>query len=280
MLAPGAREPSFGWSVMEGNDCFYGRPCDPAAHIAPAIAYPHVDGEVGHCAVVGGYVYRGAAGSLPEGTYLYADYCSGTIWAVPVEQLRAGQADPAVVGQVPAELGQVLSFGSDDAGELYLLTSGGVCARDQRRRVVATAGQAAQHRRQDAAVAVVVDLDAAVESDVHLEAGHAALAAGHDRDRRAWLQVIVEPDDVEGLGAGQAQRGRVLAIPELQRQHTHAHQVGAVDTLERLGQHGTHPQQAGALGGPVARGPGAVLLPRPGSAAACPRRHSAWRRHR
>ncbi len=125
VLAPDAREPSFGWSVMEGNECFYGRPCDPAAHIAPAIAYPHVDGEVGHCAVVGGYVYRGEAGSLPEGTYLYADYCSGTIWAVPVEQLRAGQADPAVVGQVPAELGQVLSFGSDDAGELYLLTSAG-----------------------------------------------------------------------------------------------------------------------------------------------------------
>jgi len=125
VLAPDAREPSFGWSVMEGNECFYGRPCDPTAHIAPAIAYPHVDGEVGHCAVVGGYVYRGAAGSLPEGTYLYADYCSGTIWAVPVEQLRAGQAEPSVVGQVPAELGQVLSFGSDDAGELYLLTAAG-----------------------------------------------------------------------------------------------------------------------------------------------------------
>jgi hypothetical protein len=29
------------------------------------------------------------------------------------------------VGQVPAELGQVQSFGEDDAGELYLLTNGG-----------------------------------------------------------------------------------------------------------------------------------------------------------
>lgn len=125
VLAPDAREPSFGWSVMEGNDCFYGRTCDPAAHIAPAIVYPHVEGEVGHCGVIGGYVYRGEAGSLPEGTYLYADYCSGTMWAVPVEQLRAGQVDPAVVGQLPAELGRVLSFGSDDAGELYLVTSAG-----------------------------------------------------------------------------------------------------------------------------------------------------------
>jgi glucose/arabinose dehydrogenase len=125
VLAPGTREPSFGWSVMEGADCFYGRPCDPTAHIAPVIAYPHVDGEVGHCSVIGGYVYRGEAGSLPAGAYLYADYCSGTVWGVPVEQLRAGQARPVIVGQVPGELGQVQSFGSDDAGELYLLTDAG-----------------------------------------------------------------------------------------------------------------------------------------------------------
>jgi len=125
VLAPGTREASFGWSVMEGTDCFYGRTCDPTAHIAPVIAYPHVDGETGNCSVIGGYAYRGAAGSLPDGTYLYADYCSGTIWAVPVEQLREGQAQPAVVGQVAPELGQAQSFGQDDAGELYLLTNAG-----------------------------------------------------------------------------------------------------------------------------------------------------------
>ena len=125
VLAPGSREPSFGWSVMEGPDCFFGRPCDPEAHIAPVIAYPHVDGEVGHCSVIGGEVYRGEAGRLPEGTYLYADYCSGTIWGVPAAQLRRRQAEPAVVGQVPAELGHPLSFGVDDAGELYLVTDAG-----------------------------------------------------------------------------------------------------------------------------------------------------------
>jgi glucose/arabinose dehydrogenase len=125
VLAPDMREPSFGWSVMEGPDCFYGRDCDPAQHIAPVVAYPHVDGEVGHCGVVGGYAYRGQADTLPPGAYLYADHCSGTVWAVPAEQLRAGEASPAVVGQVPAELGQVQSFGEDDAGELYLLTNSG-----------------------------------------------------------------------------------------------------------------------------------------------------------
>ncbi len=125
VLAPDTRGPSFGWSVMEGDDCFFGRDCDPADHIAPAIAYPHVDGDVGHCSVIGGYSYRGAAGTLPEDTYLYTDYCSGTIWGVDGAQLRNGRPEPAVVGQVPAKLGQPQSFGIDDDGELYLLTNAG-----------------------------------------------------------------------------------------------------------------------------------------------------------
>lgn len=125
VLRRGARDPSFGWSEMEGRDCFYEKPCDPKAHILPAVTYPHVDGDDGHCSVIGGYAYRGEAGSLPEGAYLYADYCSGTIWAVSAAQLRADSAEPVVVGQVPADAGQVVSFGLDDAGEHYLITSAG-----------------------------------------------------------------------------------------------------------------------------------------------------------
>ena len=125
VLAPDSHEPSFGWSVMEGNECFYGRDCDPADHIAPVIAYPHIDGEEGHCSVIGGYVYRGVAGTLPEDTYLYTDYCSGTIWGVRGAQLRDGGAEPMVAGRVPSKLGQPQSFGIDDEGELYLLTNAG-----------------------------------------------------------------------------------------------------------------------------------------------------------
>jgi hypothetical protein len=125
LLRPGARATSFGWADMEGHGCFFGRPCDPEAHLAPVIAYPHTDGAIGHCGVIGGYAYRGGAGTLPEGTYLYADYCSGTIWGLPAEQLRDADAMPAVVGQLPADLGLVRSFGEDDAGELYLVTDAG-----------------------------------------------------------------------------------------------------------------------------------------------------------
>ncbi len=125
VLPRGTREASFGWSDMEGPECLGDHPCDPAAHIAPAIAYPHVAGDGVHCAVIGGYAYRGSRATLPQGTYLYGDYCSGTIWAVPVAELLAGDAAPVVVGRVDPGLGQLQSFGEDDAGELYVVTNGG-----------------------------------------------------------------------------------------------------------------------------------------------------------
>lgn len=129
VLQWGEREVSFGWSDVDGETCLLSEPCDDADYRAPSILYSHVDGDVGHCGVVGGYAYRGVAGTLPQGTYLYADYCSGTIWAVPVEQLLADTAVPTVVGRLDPAFGLVQSFGEDDAGELYLLTSDGAVLR-------------------------------------------------------------------------------------------------------------------------------------------------------
>ena len=125
VLTPGSRQTSFGWSDMEGPDCLADRACDPEAHTAAALAYQHRDGDGGHCAIVGGYAYRGGRGSLPEGTYLYGDYCSGTIWAVPAADLAAGVAATSVVGRLDPAFGRLVSFGEDDAGELYLVSSGG-----------------------------------------------------------------------------------------------------------------------------------------------------------
>ena len=125
VLPHATRAASFGWSDMEGPGCLGDRACDPATHIAPAIAYPHVAGDGAYCAVIGGYAYRGDRATLPQGTYLYGDYCSGTIWAVPVADLLAGDAAPIVVGRVDPSLGQLQSFGEDDEGELYVVTNGG-----------------------------------------------------------------------------------------------------------------------------------------------------------
>jgi glucose/arabinose dehydrogenase len=129
VLPRGAMRASFGWSDMEGAGCRGGQACDPTAHLAPALAYPHVAGEGAHCAIIGGYAYRGERGTLPDGTYLYGDYCSGTIWAVPVVDLVAGTAEPVVVAHVDPTLGPLRSFGEDDAGELYVVTGAGAVLR-------------------------------------------------------------------------------------------------------------------------------------------------------
>ena len=108
----GSSGSNFGWNVGEGNHCFKPANCDLAPFVPAAAEYSHGRGD---CAVVGGYVYRGAAYPAMQGTYLYADECSGRVWSL------ARTADGA---WTTAELGRtginISSFGEDDAGELYV----------------------------------------------------------------------------------------------------------------------------------------------------------------
>jgi hypothetical protein len=70
--------------------------------------------------VVGGYVYRGPEFAALRGGYLYADFCTGTVWV-----LDAAAQAPKPVRTLDTDL-LISSFGEDDAGELYLtaLSSG------------------------------------------------------------------------------------------------------------------------------------------------------------
>jgi quinoprotein glucose dehydrogenase len=83
--------------------------------VAPLWEYHHDIGK----SVTGGHVYRGKA--VPElvGKYVYADYVSGTIWA-----LEYDAKEKKVVANHTLRQGgfAVMSFGEDEAGEVYLLT--------------------------------------------------------------------------------------------------------------------------------------------------------------
>ncbi len=107
------REPgaNLGWDMYEGMNCFEG-PCDPEGITFPAWEYSHADGR---CSVTGGYVYRGAA--LPElvGEYVYADFCTGQIWALNTET-----STPENTELVDTDF-LLSSFGVDTEGELYAL---------------------------------------------------------------------------------------------------------------------------------------------------------------
>jgi glucose/arabinose dehydrogenase len=111
----------FGWSVMEGPDCFEAESCDQEGLTLPVASYSHAD--TGGCTIIGGYVYRGEAYPALTGAYLYGDHCSGTLWALPAADALA--SGTAVAEEVASFEGSLASFGQDDAGELYVIDLGG-----------------------------------------------------------------------------------------------------------------------------------------------------------
>jgi glucose/arabinose dehydrogenase len=112
---------NYGWKVMEGtlcstaDACPAGTPaCDSSAFTPPVLEYAHNP----HCAVTGGYVYRGGIAQI-RGAYVFGDLCSGVVWAA--FRQGAGFTVRTVAGQAP----QLTTFGEDAAGELYAATLGG-----------------------------------------------------------------------------------------------------------------------------------------------------------
>ncbi len=106
---------NYGWNVFEATHCF--GLCDTVTQVAPVAEYSHGDG----CSVTGGDVYRGTTQPSLVGTYLFSDYCSGTIWTLP--------ADASLTPRVLLESGlSVSSFGEGEDGEIYLvdLSGGGL----------------------------------------------------------------------------------------------------------------------------------------------------------
>jgi len=74
---------NYGWNRMEASHCMIPpSDCDDGTLIPPTFEYPHGNGL---CAIIGGFVYRGAAHPDLVGAYLYADHCTGHVWALRYE---------------------------------------------------------------------------------------------------------------------------------------------------------------------------------------------------
>jgi len=112
--APGL---NYGWNIMEGSHCFQSDACDRSSLVLPVLAYGHGEG----CSVTGGFVYRGRRAPSLAGHYFYADYCRGWVRSLTVSGGRATDLREWQVG----DIGRVLSFGEDAAGELYVLSANG-----------------------------------------------------------------------------------------------------------------------------------------------------------
>ncbi|MGH9283470.1 MAG: PQQ-dependent sugar dehydrogenase, partial [Acidimicrobiales bacterium] len=110
---------NYGWNRFEGTRPFSGRA--PANHVAPVFDYANGGGN---CSVTGGYVYRGDRIPALRGRYLFADYCSGRLWA-----LTEGAAGRWTMTTLLDSGLRVSSFGEDQDGELYVLDHGGAVYR-------------------------------------------------------------------------------------------------------------------------------------------------------
>lgn len=111
---------NYGWRVTEGAHCFHpATDCRTTTFSPPLYEYPH---EKGRCSIIGGYLYRGQAISSLVGTYIYGDFCSGEIFALPYPPRDQSLNEARMILKTSL---QISSFGEDAAGELYVLDHNG-----------------------------------------------------------------------------------------------------------------------------------------------------------
>ena len=107
------RGKNYGWRRVEGPECYDPESCDLEGFEPPVYSYNHQQGR----SITGGYVYRGSA--FPElwGSYVYADYNNGHVWALKVGP--QGETDNRLLITTGMK---ITSLGEDPDGELYLVT--------------------------------------------------------------------------------------------------------------------------------------------------------------
>jgi|GEM_PF-874287 len=117
---------NWGWRLLEGSSCFNpATNCDPGMLTTlPVYEYPNIGGS----AVIGGFVYRGAAIPELQGTYFYSDNKFPSF--VRTFEVVGGAAQnhtdrTADLQDAGASLDFVTSMGEDSRGELYIVDGDG-----------------------------------------------------------------------------------------------------------------------------------------------------------
>jgi glucose/arabinose dehydrogenase len=110
---------NYGWRTYEGTLCTGLNPqgcaggTNPIVHTPPLFEYNRTGGR---CSITGGFVYRGTQNTLPVGAYIFSDYCSG-------EVMMYHNGQQVIIDNTSTQ--NVVGFGEDESGELYLIREGG-----------------------------------------------------------------------------------------------------------------------------------------------------------
>jgi glucose/arabinose dehydrogenase len=112
-----ARGVNFGWDCFEGTAVFTG--CTVPNHTPPVHQYANpLDGTA---AIAGGYVIRDPGLPSLAGRYVYADTSDALAGELRTIDLQAGSASDRGLGLTAP---QVLSFGQDACGHIYVAAAG------------------------------------------------------------------------------------------------------------------------------------------------------------
>lgn len=117
--APGGA--NFGWSTMEGTLCKRGTPCPTSAPPcgSPALTPPvHEYGHDQGCSVTGGYALRGPRTPGLTGQYVYADFCTGSIWS-----LRRAPSGAFQNTLLTRAFGVIPTFGEGPSGRTFVVVN-------------------------------------------------------------------------------------------------------------------------------------------------------------
>jgi glucose/arabinose dehydrogenase len=107
----------FGWNIMEGNHCYPpGTSCNQNGLIPPIAEYSHSEG----IAVIGGYVYRGAAIPALKGLYVFGDFGSGQLWTLQETQPGTWVRSPLLATGI-----NISALGRSGNNELYVVDYSG-----------------------------------------------------------------------------------------------------------------------------------------------------------
>ena len=109
---------NYGWSIREGFHPF-GEAEAVSSGEEPSDPIWEYEHQIGK-SITGGRVYRSSRLPQLTGKYLYADYVTGTVWALSYDMAtgKVTRNEQVVPESIP-----VLAFGEDQAGDVYYLTT-------------------------------------------------------------------------------------------------------------------------------------------------------------
>jgi len=104
---------NYGWSLVEGSQPVHQeRARGPTPILPPTVEHSHIESR----SITGGYFYRGDRLKDLVGAYIYGDYVTGKIWAIRHDGKEVTWQQE--LADTPL---QIICFGVDHAGELYVV---------------------------------------------------------------------------------------------------------------------------------------------------------------